>query len=403
MSVIVFSTVDFPNGDAPSAHARLLIKGLRELGESAFLLTPHASLLGNSAGNKKWHGHEGDIPFAYLSRVTTRPAGSAAATIQSAAAMWRGCIFLLCRYFRNRKDIVILYTPDALEYAPIILTCTTFRIPFIVMMVEMMTSTRDKWTWRQRLRMAGYRLTEKGVPYLASGYAVISSALYRYYSRLLPAERLLMSPILVDPGTRPSTSHPLVQRTIVHGGTFAEKDGVEHIIRAFAMISERYSDLNLILTGGSSNPATMEKLRQLVRELRIDSRVTFTGFVSREVLISILDGADVLLVCRTRSTFAEFGFPWKLGEYCMLGRPIVVTRVGDIESYFTDRESIYIADPESPSSIAACVCEILDDYDSALRVAAGSRKAAIEHFGYRTHAQRLLEFINRVRVGVAVE
>jgi glycosyltransferase involved in cell wall biosynthesis len=394
MNILLFSVIDFPNGDASSAHAGLIVKGLRGNGHNALLLVPHASLLGNVASNQRWKGHHQGVPFCYMSKSTTRPVGALKGTLQSLLAMLNASLFIIRRSFKRRLDAVILATPDSLEFSLVLITCLILRVPLFIWMVEMMTFSLDARGWRQKLRMAGFSYSEKRLPKHAAGYIVISSALMKYYEQFLPKERLLLSPILVDPGKALAPANPIGDRmTILHGGTFGEKDGVPYLVRAFAIVHSALPNTRLILTGKSPNQVIMGSIRTLVQELGLVNAVEFTGFVSRNDLKRIQQEAHVFLVCRTKSVFARYGFPWKLGEYALTGKPVVATNVGDIESVFGDRESIFLAEPEDPDSIAKTLIEVLSNYENAEAVGSRGRDIALNRLNYLTETQRISFFI----------
>ena len=71
MNILLFHAVDFPNGAAESAHAALIVRGLRANGERSFLMIPHGCMLGDT-GNKRTKGHFQGVPYFYLNGTTTR-------------------------------------------------------------------------------------------------------------------------------------------------------------------------------------------------------------------------------------------------------------------------------------------------------------------------------------------
>ena len=50
----------------------------------------------------------------------------------------------------------------------------------------------------------------------------------------------------------------------------------------------------------------------------------------------------------------------------MTGKPILATKVGDIERYFKDGENMFLVKPEDPKLIANKLIEIFENYNSAL-------------------------------------
>jgi glycosyltransferase involved in cell wall biosynthesis len=108
--------------------------------------------------------------------------------------------------------------------------------------------------------------------------------------------------------------------------------------------------------------------------------------------------ADILFVCRTNSPYANHGFPWKLGEYCMTGRPIIATRVSDIEQYFKDNEDLFIVEPNNSYAIAEKIAFIFDNYPQALSIAQKGEKTATKCFGYLEKTREIIEFIRKINI-----
>jgi glycosyltransferase involved in cell wall biosynthesis len=394
MNVLLIASVDFPNGDASSAHAGLIVKGFRDNGVNAVLVIPHASRLGNIAGNIRTCGHANGIPYAYSNGRTSRPLGPVKAALDSLRGMCAAAAIVLRR--RQHLDAVILATPDSIEFLPVILACILSRTPFFVWSVELMSTVGTGGGWRSNLRMAGHVITERLLPRFASGYIVISTSLVEHYRKYLSGKKLLLAPVFVDGSVQSESTGPRHPPAIVHyGGTFGEKDGVEYIIRAFGVLHDRYPHARLMMTGKNTDDAVMEKLYRLSGELGLTSSIEFKGFLSRAELENIQQNADVLLVCRTKSKFAQHGLPWKLAEYSMTGKPIVATRVGDIELYFVEGEHLLLAEPEDVQSIASKLTLVFNDYDNASEMAQRCREVAIKQLDYCSQMSRVVEFLQQ--------
>jgi len=394
MHVILFAAVDFPETDAPGERASLIVKGLRAVEVRAVLAIPHASRTGNVANNKRTVGKGRDVPFAYLSGHTLRPKNPFLAVLDSLRGMLAGCALLLRRKLKGKVDAVILYSPDTIEYLPIILFSLLLRIPLFIEICEMMTASTDS-NWKVSFRKIGYYLTERLLPRLAHGYVVISTKLQEHYWKMMSGECIHLMPILVDQGRNfaSAESAKSLGKLILYSGSFGEKDGVIYLLRAFALVVRERPDAEFVLTGNATK-LVRSALESMARDLKIDKSIKFTGFVTRKELGTLQHQATVLLVCRTRSAYASHGFPWKVGEYCMSSTPMVATRVGDLEKYFEDNVSIYFADPEDPPSIAAGILKALKDPQKAWAVAAKAKEVAANHFDHEIQGQKLFDFLS---------
>jgi glycosyltransferase involved in cell wall biosynthesis len=236
---------------------------------------------------------------------------------------------------------------------------------------------------------------------LFDGTIVISRHLERYMQRRLgPATAVLRVPALVDAeqfghGAVPS---PVSGRYVAFCGTLNEpKDGVLTLIRAFAMIATDFPDVRLVLIGDAYRESTIPVVREYARERGVVDRVVFTGLVGHGDLAGYLDGAVALALARPRSLQARAGFPTKLAEYLSTGRPVVVTRVGEIDTYLEDAVNVYFTAPNDDAALAECLRHVLSEPAEAAAVGRRGREVALGCFDFRANGQKLREFIDEIR------
>jgi glycosyltransferase involved in cell wall biosynthesis len=191
---------------------------------------------------------------------------------------------------------------------------------------------------------------------------------------------------------------------LLYSGTFGEKDGIYYLIDAFSKTLEKHPDVLLIMTGSNSNRQIMEEVKEYIRNKGLTEYIILTGFISIEELSACYQMADILFVCRTNSLYANHGFPWKLGEYCLTGKPVIATRVSDIEVYFKENEDLFIVEPDNSDAIAGKIDHILNNYSNALSVAQRGKETAINSFGYLRRTREIADFIkynNNTIAGIA--
>jgi glycosyltransferase involved in cell wall biosynthesis len=402
MRILLFGTVDFPESDAAGQRASLIVKGLRSAGHDASLVILHPSRAGRVAANRRIFGHYNGVPFVYANGQIVRPVNVVASIADNLRGLISSMRLLFRRRWQHRIDAVIFYSPDAIEFSPLVCTCAILRIPVFVEACELMSSSAERGTWRKYLRMMGYKITETILPRLAHGYIVISSSLREYYLKYLPPTEIILVPLLVEVRTIDGSTMPRKypgRDVILYSGSFAEKDGVPYLLRAFKLIHDAMPESFFVMTGHSADNATMREIELLIRSLRLESDSELTGFLPRIVLQRIQMEASVLLVCRTQSRFASFGFPWKLGEYCLSGRPVVATDIGDISLYFENRKSILLAESQNIASISSCVKYALTHRVECQQIALEQRTVAVKNFEYSLHGKRLGNFIESAIAG----
>lgn len=116
------------------------------------------------------------------------------------------------------------------------------------------------------------------------------------------------------------------------------------------------------------------------------------GMPRREAL-RIMARARCLVLARPDSLQARAGFPTKLGEYLALGRPVVVTKVGEIPRYLTDGKTAFFAEPGSAKGIKGKIEEVFSDRVRAERIGAAGKIAAKQLFDWRNHRKEISEWM----------
>ena len=405
MNLLLVDSVDFPFGGAHSVHVSLFMQGIRQNDENAFLLIPYGRKREALSASKKKYGHFDGIPYCFIRESKKMKKGfrfldNFIGVIHTAALIYR-------RKKQKKLDAVILGgIVDILRDSPVIITCAIFRIPIYFWLVEKASLNEDYHGIPGYFNYKSQQLSERLLPKLAAGLIVISTSLKNYYRKYLPESKILINPILVSEQSHKSVNQQAYdvaktkieatlknKRLLVYSGSFGEKDGIFYLIEAFAEVVKKYPDTVFVMTGKSETQAFKDKMQASIQQHNLQEKIILPGFVNSEELLCYNSMADILFVCRSNSPYANHGFPWKLGEYCMTGKPIIATRVSDIDNYFTDNEDLFIVAPNNPNAIAEKVNYIFSDYDTAMEVAKKGRAKALQVFGHTEKGKELVTFI----------
>src|ERR1035437_982206 len=142
MNILLIDSVDLPFGGAHSVHVSLLIKGLRENKENAFLIVPYGHKREVLSSNKKKFGHYDGFPYCFVrqdnhAKKFIRFLDNFVGVFNTAALIYR-------RNKKKKVDAVILGgIVNILRDSPIILTCALFKIPIYFWLVEKMSRSEE--------------------------------------------------------------------------------------------------------------------------------------------------------------------------------------------------------------------------------------------------------------------
>ena len=244
-------------------------------------------------------------------------------------------------------------------------------------------------------------LSKKGIIRVAKqldGLFVISEPLKQSFIECgVDESKILIINMIVDPSRFKNLyKQQVTERYIAYCGTVSNnKDGVDQLLKAFAILAQKINDIKLYIIGDI--PSANDKLNNLtlINTLEISDRIVFTGKVSAQDMPQILKNAEVLALDRPDSIQSRCGFPTKLGEYLLTGNPVVITKVGDIPKFLTDRVSALLAEESNPEEFASKLEWVLNHKDEAKEIGRRGANVAMENFNNEIETRKILEFIKK--------
>jgi glycosyltransferase involved in cell wall biosynthesis len=118
-------------------------------------------------------------------------------------------------------------------------------------------------------------------------------------------------------------------------------------------------------------------------------RVIQTGYLSETDLNVYLAASDVFWLPLSDSNANRGRFPLKLTDYMAVGRPIVATRVGDVQTVLEQNPVGLLSRPE-PEDLATQTLRLVHDPTMRQTLGANARRAAESRFNW-THLAEQLE------------
>lgn len=168
-------------------------------------------------------------------------------------------------------------------------------------------------------------------------------------------------------------------RWLITVARLVEHKGVDHALRAFALLAADFPELRYVVVGiGELLPS----LEALAGTLGIADRVRFLTGVADEDVPALLNVASMYLGPSRHMHDKVEGFGIALVEASACGLPVVGGNAGGIPDAVRDGETGLLTDSESPAAIAATVRRLLADDSLHARLGAGGRAAAESHYNW---------------------
>lgn len=228
------------------------------------------------------------------------------------------------------------------------------------------------------------------------GLFVISSKLKQaYIDKGVDKYKVHVINMTVDPSRFENIKKQGDERSIVFCGNGANnKDGVDQLIKAFAIVHEKYPDYQLKIIGPSPKRGDASGNIELVEGLGLQDAVIFNGRKSPEEVPQLLKNATILALDRPDSLQAQNGFPTKLGEYLLTGNPVCVTNVGDIPLFLKDGESAMVAAHDNVKNFSKKLLWIIEHPQEAAVIGKRGQEIALKYFNPMTEAKKMLKQMN---------
>ncbi|MGH9340471.1 MAG: glycosyltransferase family 4 protein [Acidobacteriota bacterium] len=171
-----------------------------------------------------------------------------------------------------------------------------------------------------------------------------------------PPERVVQIPNWVDltrfasmPDRAAARRHFQITRPLAIGmlGQISPHKGQEDFIRAAALLSRRFSDLEFFIAGAENDPLQpcSQSLQRLVQQLELGGRIHFYPFLDN--VVHYLAALDIFVLPSWEEPFGIV-----LLEAMAAGIPVVATRSGGPLEILAHHTSPVYAQPRDPHSLA---------------------------------------------------
>ena len=389
MNIISITIGSYPFGEATSNRNISILKGLVELGNNVklFILSPTNK---KCAGDRNKQGIIEGVYYEYNSKTVNWPNSP----LKKAIIILRSLIVTIKKLKKIHKDtridvLIILLSKPFLMH-PFIIFAKYYNIKIIHEQTEHPEIVLCGNKIIGFFKLLYYKLLIKRL----NGIYVISQFLKDYFSKFYQPEKICVVNMTVDiTRFNMELASPFYFKYIAYCGTMhGNKDGLEYLINSYSQIVEK-TDLKMVLIGDNSDKRT-NNLKALIKEKKIEDKIVFTGSIISSDIPQYLLNADILVLSRPSNKQAKGGFPSKLGEYLITGKPVIVTSVGEIPLFLKDGENSFLVEPYNVDTFSKKIIYVINNYQEALAVGKEGKKVALTHFNYKTESNKLYIFLS---------
>jgi glycosyltransferase involved in cell wall biosynthesis len=168
--------------------------------------------------------------------------------------------------------------------------------------------------------------------------------------------------------------------TFTYLGKGTRRDCLGLMLESVARVHRALPNCRLCLLGLSR--ASSMACHALATKLGIDDVVHIAGWLNDTDLQAALHETDAFLLLRTDDRSSRACFPTRLPEFLSLGKPVILSAVGDIPAYFTHMENALVCQPGQIDPVAANMAYLARDPDRARSIGLAGRTLCEDRFDY---------------------
>jgi colanic acid/amylovoran biosynthesis glycosyltransferase len=174
---------------------------------------------------------------------------------------------------------------------------------------------------------------------------------------------------------------------LVQAGRLIEKKGLPVTLRAFASFLRQHANATLTIAGEGP---LLGQLQNVARELKIDNRVSFTGFISQAELRDILYASHIFLhPSETGPDGNQEGIPNSMLEAMASGLPVFATQHGGIPEAIENGVSGVLVPERDHEALTHALIEAMYDRGFLSRIARSGADVVREKFDLRAQIRKL--------------
>ncbi len=311
----------------------------------------------------------------------------------------QGLVFIQNNRKAQTKNICYVYNYPNVENFVFILFAKAIGYKIVFDIVEDYQFITDFKSLKGKFKTKSAIFMFEKMEYFANGCMAISMHLKKKCKRL-SKNKFPVSLIPISTDLSHFSKISTIEKrdeftTFFYGGSFGDKDGIDILLKAFEIVAAQDNNARLILTGTGSE-RHIKQLLNLLLKSNSKKNIKYLGYLPDKQYYQVLNNCDVMCMTRINSTFANAGFPIKLGEFLATGKTVICTPVGDVPHYLTHMENSIFIKPGNELSIADAMQYCIKNRELCKNIGKNGRKVVEENFDRINVSSKLLKFFQKI-------
>jgi len=172
-------------------------------------------------------------------------------------------------------------------------------------------------------------------------------------------------------------------------GRITFEKGIEYLIKAFVDIAKIADQIKLVIAGDGNKKT---ELQELIKELKLNKYVTFTGFIAHEDIPSFYELCDVIVL---PSIWNE-PLSRVLLEAFHFGKPVIATKTGGTPEIIRDGENGLLIEPKNSEQLVDKILFLYKNPDVLKRIQEKAKNHSIKNLNSKIMTKKFVNMYETV-------
>jgi glycosyltransferase involved in cell wall biosynthesis len=174
-------------------------------------------------------------------------------------------------------------------------------------------------------------------------------------------------------------------------GVIGEQEGLDLLLESIRFITSKRQDIQFAIVGGGTE---LVKIKKLSEQLQVSQFVDFYGRVDDDVLVDVLNTADVCVNPDRPTLMNDLSTMNKIMEYMALKKPIVQYSLKEGE-FSAQKASLYAKNTD-PEDFARKILYLFDNSDKRKEMGEYGYKRVVNELSWEFESEKLISFYNLI-------
>ncbi len=187
------------------------------------------------------------------------------------------------------------------------------------------------------------------------------------------------------------------KKIVTYCGTLDTLEGIDILLAGIGIVAQKCPDVVLVIAGKALDIDQVlgKKMdfQAFAQDFNAASYTIFTGHLPMQDVVDLLNASDVLVMPKIDHPLNHVASPIKIAEYLAAGRPIVSSRICELDKHLKHMEHVIFCEPGSAKDLADAINLVLADETLQSKLSSNASAIAKSLFDYRTISRMICEHV----------